>query len=178
METASATTSASPRWRSITQQQFRQVMGQFLTGVTIVTARAEDGPHGTTVNSFASLSLDPPLIMICLRAGSRTGAVVAAAGAFTVNILSRGQEELGARFAASGRPSGHEAFAGVPHHLGASGAPVLAGTLAHLECRVRKTVAAGDHTLFIAEVFDLEAGPEFLDIPPLAFHQGRFLTIP
>lgn len=178
METASATTSASPGLRSITQPQFRHVMGQFLTGVTIVTARAEDGPHGTTVNSFASLSLDPPLIMICLRAGSRTGAVVATAGAFTVNILSRGQAELGARFAASGRPSGHEAFAGIPHRLGASGAPVLAGTLAHLECRVRETVTAGDHTLFIAEVFDLGAGPEFLDIPPLAFHQGRFLTIP
>ncbi|MDT3395873.1 flavin reductase family protein [Streptomyces sp. B1866] len=159
-------------------QQFRHVMGQFVTGVTVVTACAEDGPHGTTVNSFTSLSLDPPLVMISLGAASRTAAVVAAAGAFTVNILSRGQAELGARFAAKGRPSGHAAFARVPHRPGGNGAPVLTGALAHLECRTEQRIPAGDHVLFVARVVDLAAASEAAGDGPLAFHQGRFLTLP
>ncbi|MFH8366951.1 flavin reductase family protein [Streptomyces sp. NPDC018031] len=163
--------------RRVDTQRFRHVMGQFLTGVTVVTARGEDGPHGTTVNSFTSLSLEPPLILICLRDGSRTAAVVSAAGAFTVNILGRGQAELGARFATSGRRSGAAAFADVPHRTGATGAPILAGTLGHLDCAVTGTVPAGDHTIFIAEVLDLDAVAEPAESHPLAFHRGRFLTV-
>lgn len=169
------TTRAAPA-PLVDKQRFRQVMGQFLTGVTVVTAHGADGPHGTTVNSFTSLSLEPPLVLICLRTASRTASVVSAAGAFTVNILSRGQACLGARFATAGRGCGAEEFAGVPYHTGATGAPVLAGTLGHLDCSVTETVPAGDHTIFIAEVLDLDTAPELIEAHPLAFHQGRFLT--
>lgn len=154
--------------------QFRQAMGRFLTGVAVVTSCGPDGPHGTTVSSLASVSLDPPMLLVCLSRRSRGAEVVCGAGTFIVNVLGQDQSELAGWFATPGRPRGAASFAGVEHRTGSSGAPVLAGAVTHLECRVAQEVLAGDHTIFIGEVTDVG----FADrTDPLAYHQGQFLTL-
>ncbi|MBH5338407.1 flavin reductase family protein [Streptomyces pactum] len=157
----------------VTAGEFRQAMGRFLTGVTVVTAYGPEGPYGTTVSSLASVSLDPPMLLICLGHRSRTARVIGERGLFTVNVLGRDQSALAARFAAPDRPRGHAGFAAVPHRLGPAGTPVLDGTLAHLDCRVTQRVVAGDHTVVIGEV----TGTGCADgAGPLAHHRGKLLT--
>jgi flavin reductase (DIM6/NTAB) family NADH-FMN oxidoreductase RutF len=147
----------------------RQSLGHFASGVTIVTTRAPDGrAAGLTVNSFASLSLEPPLLLWSLSNRSPNLAIFRAAPRFAINVLARGQEALARQFA---NPAVPDKFAGVALREGAADAPpLIAGSLAHFVCDSRDAIEAGDHTLFIGRVAQHAAsGGE-----PLLFFRGAF----
>lgn len=154
--------------------EFRSVMGRFVTGVTVVTVLDRTGPHGVTVNSFTSLSLDPPMIMVCLRRAGRGAAVLRRSAHFGVSILSAGQEPLGRFFARADRPAGAGAFDDIAHRTGIGGVPLIDGAAAQLECRVHQRIRAGDHLMCLAEVVGLHVDGT---VDALAFHRGRFLAV-
>jgi flavin reductase (DIM6/NTAB) family NADH-FMN oxidoreductase RutF len=143
----------------------------FPTGVTVVTARVGKGdPVGLTVNSFTSVSLDPPLVLVCIDRASDSHDPILAAGSFAVNILSSAQSALARRFAgdpASGR------FDGVAWHAGAGDAPVLSGVAAWLACTLDAAHAAGDHTILVGRVDAAGLG----DGDALAFYRGAFTAM-
>ncbi|MEQ1786597.1 MAG: flavin reductase family protein [Acidimicrobiales bacterium] len=121
--------------------KFRQVLGHFPTGVTVVTAAPDTGPVGLAVGSFASVSLDPPLVAFFPDKGSSSWPKIEAAGSFCVNILGEQQEEVCRRFASKG----DDKFAGLGWRPAASGAPLLDGVLAWIDCDIDSVVEAGDH---------------------------------
>ena len=128
---------------------FCRTCARYATGVTVVTALGPHGaPHGMTANSFTSVSLSPPLILVAVDHGSRMTGYLRAARHFGVNILEESQRSLSAHFARIG----HDRFAGVEWQPGRSGVPLIPGCLAQLECELKQMVEAGDHTLFIGEV--------------------------
>jgi flavin reductase (DIM6/NTAB) family NADH-FMN oxidoreductase RutF len=131
--------------------QLRSAMRAWTSGVTIVTAVYEGQRHGMTVSSFTSISLDPPLIVISLQTASRTHDVVVGAGAFGVTILAAGQQELSERFA-SRQASMGERLDGLDIETLVTGAPLIKGGLAYMDCRVVQSIPCGMNTLFIAEV--------------------------
>jgi flavin reductase (DIM6/NTAB) family NADH-FMN oxidoreductase RutF len=148
-------------------KELRRVMGQFATGVTIITTRdAEGRPYGLTANAFTSLSLDPPLVLICIDRKAETFSHFYASRYFVVNILTDAQQDLSTRFAKSG---GFK-FEGVAYETNAVGVPVLDGTLAHVECALVETHEAGDHVIHVGRVeqFGVRSGN------PLLFFQGRY----
>jgi flavin reductase (DIM6/NTAB) family NADH-FMN oxidoreductase RutF len=147
----------------------RRTAGAFATGVTVVTARGPDGPAGLTTNAFASLSLDPPLVLVCFDNASRTLPVVRASGRFAVNVLRAGQEALAATFASKLVQA--DKFAAVTHSED-HGVPVLddAHALAWIVCRVRELVPGGDHTIGVGEVEAMAAG----EGDPLVFWGGAY----
>ncbi len=155
---------------SFDPQQFRAALGMFATGVTIVTARAEDGTLvGLTANSFNSVSLSPPLVLWSLaqRAGSMP--VFSRGSHYAINILAADQKDLAQRFATRDI----DRFAGVRWREGCGGAPVLQGCAAVFECANRSQYEEGDHVIFVGEV---EACSRVADAQPLIFHGGRYYT--
>ncbi len=136
----------------IDDARFRQAMGHFASGVTVVTTAAGNDLYGMTVSSFSSLSLNPPLILICIDKGVPTHDILKDAGNFVVNILEERQEHLSRRFATTST----DKFKGVAWHSGKLGLPVLDNTLAAIECTLRDVLDGGDHTIFIGEVVDAE----------------------
>jgi flavin reductase len=154
---------------------FRQAMGSFPTGVTVVTVASDDGNmHGVTVNSFSSVSLDPMLVMVCLTETSRGVGLIERAGAFVVNVLSAGQQDLSRWFADRHRPVGSAMFDGVPFEPGATGCPVLADAAASFDCRLRQSHSAGDHLIVLGEVVALVHRPH---LEPLLFHSGTYKSL-
>jgi 4-nitrophenol 2-monooxygenase / 4-nitrocatechol 4-monooxygenase, reductase component len=147
------------------QQVFRDVIGRFTSGVTVITTAVDGVRFGTTASAFSSLSMEPPMVLVCLNKTSETQAAVLKAGAFAVNILSEGQQDVAYRFARKG-----DKFGDLEHDTGRRGVPVLRDTLAHLECEVGETVTGGTHTVFLARV-TLAAGH---DGTPLTYYRGRF----
>jgi flavin reductase (DIM6/NTAB) family NADH-FMN oxidoreductase RutF len=141
--------------KAVDPLQFRSVMGNFATGVTVVTAAGPTGPVGMTANAVASLSLEPLLLLVAFDNTARTLAVVRDTERFGVNVLSSGQEDL-ARLFASKEPEDAK-FAGVAHSVH-DGIPVLDGALAWVGCRLERLVAGGDHTIGIGAVESAEAG--------------------
>jgi len=129
----------------------RRVAGRFVTGVTAITCRGNGRAVGVTVNSFTSVSLEPPMVLFCVHRRSRLRPALAAAGAFAVNILAADQAWLSRAFA-SGTASG---FAGVRCHLGATGTPLLSDALAYLDCELTQTYDGGDHVIAVGTVVDL-----------------------
>ena len=151
--------------------EFRRALGCFATGVTVITTVDESGqPRGLTANAFSSLSLDPTLILVCVDHRSDTFPVIAQAPAFAVNILGEEQREVSQRFA----KKGDNKFDGVSHRIGESGAPLIDGALAVLECRVSQSLPAGDHTIFIGEVQSVEHAQG----KPLVFFRGNYASLP
>ena len=148
--------------------ELRRVLGHFATGVNVVTTSVGGEPHGLTVNSFASLSLDPPQVIVCLKRGNRSYPAFEEATHFAVNVLAEGQLEL-ARLFASTRDG---KFAAVEHLPGgASGAPLLARAHAWLECEVSQRFAVpGTHTIVVGRLLGYSLG----EAPPLVFHRGRY----
>jgi flavin reductase (DIM6/NTAB) family NADH-FMN oxidoreductase RutF len=146
--------------------RFREVLGHFATGVTIVTAMEEEGPVGFTCQAFSSLSLEPPLIALAPAKSSTSWPRIRKAGAFSVNILAEDQEALCRNFAVSGA----DKFAGVGWHAGHNGAPLLEGALAWLECTLLIAHEAGDHELVFGAVHELGVNPG----TPLLFYRGGF----
>jgi flavin reductase (DIM6/NTAB) family NADH-FMN oxidoreductase RutF len=136
----------------IDDARFRQAMGYFASGVTVVTTAVAGELYGMTVSSFSSLSLNPPLVLICIDKNVPSHDMIRDAGCFVVNILEKRQEHLSRRFATTA----NDKFKGVAWHSGQLGLPVLDNTLAAIECRLRNALDGGDHTIFIGEVVDSE----------------------
>lgn len=147
----------------IDARTFRDALGRFATGVTVVTMDTDDGPRGITVNAFSSLSLDPPLVGVAIDHGAGAHGALVRADRYGVSILARSQQVLSDRFA--GRDIDPEIGW---ERLGE--APVLRGALVQLSCGIVQRVAVGDHTLFVGEV---EAAIT-LDGVPLLYHQGGY----
>ncbi|MFD3790632.1 flavin reductase family protein [Streptomyces cyaneofuscatus] len=148
--------------------ELRRVLGHFASGVTVVTARDADGPAGFACQSFASLSLDPPLVAFMVARTSTTWPRIARAGAFCVNILGAGQGALCRGFAVSGA----DKFAGVAYEdAPATGSPLLGSVPAWVDCRVHAVHTGGDHLVVVGRVEALGAAAEG---EPLLFHRGVF----
>ncbi len=151
--------------------EFRRVMGHFATGVTIVTTRSASGqPTGLTANAVSSVSLDPPLVLACVDKATESYAAFAESKVFAVNFLRQQQETLSRRFA----ESGGDKFAGVGYAIGASGAPIIENALGYVDCVLRHTFDAGDHTIFVGEVVALAATD---DSDPLLYFRGGYRVL-
>jgi 3-hydroxy-9,10-secoandrosta-1,3,5(10)-triene-9,17-dione monooxygenase reductase component len=146
--------------------RLREVLAHLPTGVTIITADTPDGPTGMAANSFTSVSLDPPLILICPAKSSSTWPAIRDAGAFCVNVMAGHHEQLIRQFATKGA----DRFAGVDHTSHPEG-PVLSEAVAWLGCRIEAEHDAGDHTIVVARVNRLDA---VADVEPLVFLRGRY----
>ncbi|MEO1303699.1 MAG: flavin reductase family protein [Pseudomonadota bacterium] len=150
---------------------FRDTLGLFVTGVTVITARDADGaPVGITANSFNSVSLDPPLILWSIGLNARSLDAFRQANAFAVHILRDDQAALSQRFATSGTNK----FSGLSIETGLRDVPLLPDCAARLECSPYAKHPAGDHILFIAEVHRLASDP---DAMPLVYHGGRYAEL-
>ena len=149
---------------AVTAEDFRRALSRFASGVTVVTVHHEH-PHGMTASAFASVSLDPPLVLVCLDQTSRTRSLLLEKGSFAINVLGSEQEEVSRAFAKRGT----KPFASLSHHSGETGNPLLDGAIAWLECTVHQVVEMGDHDIVVGEVVcaDAAAGD-----PLLYFDQG------
>lgn len=153
----------------ISELKFRDVMGHFATGVTVVTTRGSSGrPLGMTVNAFTSVSLEPMLVLVCIHKEATSHDPLLQTGVFAVNILDREQGPVAARFAASDALERFRDFKVVDGPLGS---PLLPGALAWLECRVESVVPGGDHSVIMGEV--LACGAR--DGEPLLFFRGTMV---
>jgi 3-hydroxy-9,10-secoandrosta-1,3,5(10)-triene-9,17-dione monooxygenase reductase component len=148
------------------QARFREVLGHFATGVTIVTATEEGVPVGFSCQSFAALSLDPPMVILAPAKTSTSWPRIAEAGAFCVNILADHQEAVCRNFAVSGG----DKFDGVAWTAGVTGAPIIIGSLAMVECTLGAIYEGGDHELVTGHVVAMEVG----DGAPLLFYRSGF----
>ncbi len=145
-------------------------MGHFVTGVTIITTCDRHGNvYGLTANAITSVSLEPPLLLICIDRKAETFAHFYDSKSFTVNILGEDQQELSSRFA----KSGGDKFSGLSHRAGRFGTPILDGVLGYIECRIVATHEAGDHVIHIGEVETAEVRVG----QPLLFFQGQYRKI-
>ncbi|MCB5178862.1 flavin reductase family protein [Streptomyces sp. SMC 277] len=170
-----------PHPEGVSNDEFRAAMSRLAAGVVLVTAHepplTEDGPRGEdvgmTATAFLSVSLDPPLVLVSLREGSRMDDLLAEQPLWAVSVLSDHQRQVAGRFAMKGRISDRLLFADLPHTRGAaSGAPLIDGALATLECRTESRVAAGDHTLVIGRV--LSTALPSPEASPLTYFRGRY----
>jgi flavin reductase (DIM6/NTAB) family NADH-FMN oxidoreductase RutF len=152
-------------------RRFRMGLGAFATGVTIVTTGRGDFSYGMTASAVASVSLEPPLILVCVDRRGRAAREIARNAHFVVNVLGADQEHLSRYFASPDRPRGRDGLRGVPHRLTASGAVVLEDIVAHLECTLAASHEAGDHIIFVGEVVELSVDGER---PPLLVHRSRY----
>ncbi|HEX9106108.1 MAG TPA: flavin reductase family protein [Longimicrobiales bacterium] len=147
--------------------EFRRIMGHWSTGVAVVATRRGPRPWGLTANAFASVSLQPPLVLVCVDSGADTHDPLRDAGLFAVSILAADQERLARRFAAS---DVEDKFEGVAWREEATGAPVLEGAVAWLDCRLWAHYPAGDHTIFVGEVVAGDAAER----APLLYFRGGY----
>jgi len=147
-------------------EKFRDTIGHFASGVTIITAQHDGTNFGVTANAVTSVSLEPAMLLVCLNRKSRTQGAVSRSRAFAVNILEERQGDLAVRFAMTGPGK----FDGVELRHGDLGSPLLQGALAHLECWVMEEVAAGTHVVYLGGVHRAEYFPG----EPLAYFRGRF----
>jgi 3-hydroxy-9,10-secoandrosta-1,3,5(10)-triene-9,17-dione monooxygenase reductase component len=148
--------------------KFRQVLGHFPTGVTVITAAADDGPVGLAVGSFCSVSLDPPLVAFCPDKSSTSWPKIEATGTFCVNILAEDQEDICRVFASKGA----DKFASIGWKAAQSGSPRINDVLAWVDCAIEAVHDAGDHSVVIGRVIDLEVGRD--GEGPLVFYRGGY----
>lgn len=164
MSTLQASRSES-KFSTVDEARYRSVAGCFASGVSVITTRHGERNYGTTVSAVSSLSMTPPMMLICLNTSSQTHDMVQEAGGFAVNILAEEQGDLAYKFARKGE----DKFDGVQFHYD-NEIPVLNGTLASVVCRTVETVRGGTHTVFLAEV----VGGEESEASPLTYFQGKF----
>jgi flavin reductase (DIM6/NTAB) family NADH-FMN oxidoreductase RutF len=151
----------------ISPEDFRRVLGHFATGVTVVTTCDDDGrPAGLTASAFTSVSLDPPLVLVCVDHKSQSYPALRDGGRFAVNILTAAQEAVSRRFASTRL----DKFDGVPFTLSPRRLPLLDDALARLECVTVSTHVEGDHTIFVGRVEDAAVGAG----QPLLYFRGRY----
>ena len=147
----------------------RKIMGQFATGVTIITMDNGGETWGMPANAVTSVSLDPPLVLVCVERENQTHPRLTEAGSFVINILSAEQKDLSDRFASAGPKD----CSGLDVSTGTTGAPILPGTLGYVDCQVHQVVSAGDHDVFFGEIV---AG-ELFEGEPLLFFAGGYRTL-
>ena len=162
-------------------KDFKAALGAFASGVTVVTVSSDEGDHGMTASAFSSLSLDPPLVLVCIQNGNRSYDLIDRKGSFAVSILSRAQESLSNRFAGgfvdeSGQwhawPEDRDKFSDLTFERGeTSEAPMLDGALAHLDCSLEAILPGGDHGIFVGRVESVRIGDQ---TEPLLYHRGRY----
>jgi flavin reductase (DIM6/NTAB) family NADH-FMN oxidoreductase RutF len=172
--TAVDRTATSAIQRPFSGQEFRQAVGSFATGVTVVTTNSGDEKYGMTANSFTSVSLDPPLVLVCAISGTEGSDVISRNGKFAVNILAHDQEPISRFFASKDRPRGADAFRDISHRDGVTGCPIIDGCAGHLDCLLHSSSEAGDHIIFIGAVQALGCENE---IQPLLFHSGKYRLV-
>ena len=154
---------------SIDAGEFRRTLGHFATGVTVVTTQYQNELHGTTVSSFSSLSLDPPLVLVCLDLKTSIHDLIVASQIFGVNILAEHGETTSRHFARHAP----DKFSTVPYDLGQLAVPLLGDALATLECRVVAHYAGGDHSIFIGEVVAINTA-HASQARPLLFFRSKY----
>lgn len=149
---------------------YKRIMGRYATGVMVLTVRQDDDFHAVTVNSVASVSLEPTLLLVCLEKNARSHELVHQAQSFALTILSDAQMELGKKFAyernARNKPRQHSA-----HFISERGELLLQDSLGYFECRVTAEYDGGDHTIFLAEVLRVEPGAH---VKPLIYFEGQW----
>ena len=160
---------------NVSTGEFRTIIGQFATGVTVVTAMDGDRQQGITVNAMASVSLEPPLVMVALDRKRFIVPMIDASRQFAINILHEGQLWLSDCFAGANVSPGRDAFCGAEWRPGATGLPLLAGAIASMECAVVDRFTVGDHHLYVGRVDALSLDDP--DAPPLLYHRRRYLRI-
>ncbi len=149
---------------------FKDALASWASGVSIVATRAGGLVHGVTVSSFASLSLEPPLVIACVASGSRLPPMVREARRFAISLLSADQDAASSAFARSTREPA-PSFVGVAEDRTASGMPVVAGAMAHLDCELHSELAVGDHTILVGRVIEAVTYP---DKSPLLYYRRRY----
>ena len=152
-------------------ESFKRALASWASGVTIVTSHHAERVHGMTVSAFCSVSLSPPLVMVCLDKASNTIELVAASKVFSVNVLAQGQEELSYRFAS--KEHEERRFDGLNCGYGANGCPHIPGSVSTMDCRVVSTLDAGDHVIYLGEVDAAES----TDRPPLVYLRAAYRTL-
>ena len=160
---------------TLDSEQLRHAMRAWTTGVTVVTALHDGQQYGMTVNSFTSISLEPPLVSVTLKQLTHTHELVVRSGEFSVTILSSDQKNLSDRFAGK-IPEIHDRFEGVQTKTLSTDVPLLAGGLAHFNCRVVNSIPAGENTLFIAEVVAVSRDGEGEE-NPLVYHNRMYWNL-
>jgi N-acetyl-1-D-myo-inositol-2-amino-2-deoxy-alpha-D-glucopyranoside deacetylase len=171
---ADASTAASTAASTVGPDRFRDVLGRFVTGITVMTTVVDGVPHGMTASSVASVSLDPPLVLVCVDRAAAMADEVVAGGVFALSFLASDQDELSATFADPARPGGHAQFRGVSHRVEVTGSPVLEGAVAWVDARIHGVHDGGDHIIVVGEVVDLGHDPERR---PLAYHAGTYADL-
>jgi len=156
---------------AVSAEQFREGLRHWASGVTIVTSSCGERIHGMTVSAFSSVSLDPPLVLVCADKATITHGLIAESGVFAVNVLARGQEALSNRFAS--KKDEHRRFEGIEWSRGATGAPILPGVLVALDCRVVAAHDAGDHVIYVGSVESISAR----QAEPLVYHVGAYRAL-
>jgi flavin reductase (DIM6/NTAB) family NADH-FMN oxidoreductase RutF len=151
---------------SIDEALFKTAMSHFTSGVTIVTTEHDGTPYGMTVASFASLSLHPPLVLVCVEKSVKSHDAIVAAGKFGVSILGEPQQDVSGRFASKM----DDKFTGVAVRRGDLGVPLIEGAICTLECRVYAQLPGGDHTIFVGEVADAQ----IKDGAPLVYYRSGY----
>ncbi|KAB8140170.1 flavin reductase family protein [Chloroflexia bacterium SDU3-3] len=149
--------------------RFRQAMGHFASGVTVVTTMYDGTPYGMTVSAFSSLSLRPQLVLVCIDTRVSCHDIIPLAGHFVVNVLAAEQEHLSRKFASSDS----DKFAGVAWEPGVAGGPVLHGALASIECRLHAALPGGDHSIYVGEVQEIH----LTEGMPLLYYRGGYHSI-
>jgi flavin reductase (DIM6/NTAB) family NADH-FMN oxidoreductase RutF len=155
----------------IDSQELRRILGHFVTGVTVITTKDTSGaPFGLTANAFTSLSLNPPLVLICVDKGAQCYSCFVESNIFAINFLHEDQQEISRRFATKGA----DKFAGLNWHTGTHGVAILDGAIGHLECRIVQSYEGGDHAIIVGEVLHGVASHD----RPLLFFKGKYHRLP
>ena len=154
----------------VDEYRFRSVLSRFASGVTIVTAVDSEGAdHGITVSAFCSLSLEPPLVLVCIDHATVMHGILQSSSEFAVNVLAADQEDLARKFS----DPDNDRFDGTSFVRSGSGAAVLTGVAAHLQCALIQSVEGGDHTIFVGRVEAAEA----CDAQPLLYYRGGYARL-
>lgn len=155
----------------ISADEFRTALRRWASGVTIVTTRAGDRIHGMTVSAFSAVSLDPPLVLVCADKAANTTPLIAEGGVFAANVLAAGQDALSNKFAS--KKDEWRRFEGIEWGTLATGAPILPGVLAALDCRLVATHDAGDHLIYVGSVEAIAASEQ----APLVYFEAGYHTL-
>lgn len=153
----------------IDDAQFKLAMSHFASGVTVVTTEHEGTRYGMTVSAFSSLSLHPPLVLVCVEKAAKSHDAIRDTGKFGVSMLAQGQADVSGRFASRAE----DKFSGVSVRNGELGIPLIEGAICTLECRVHQQLASGDHTIFVGEVVEARVR----DDAPLVYFRSAYREI-
>jgi len=171
-DSASASSEDSQQTAPVTQAAFRATLGRFATGVTVVTTSEHDQPVGITVNAFASLSLDPPLVLVCIDRASYVHDLLQRTGVFAANILADDQLHLSNCFARRSEER-IKGFCGATFSTAVTGAPILDGAVGYVDCRIVGVYPGGDHSIFVGHVEALGGNDE----TPLLYYRGKYVRM-